>query len=79
MDKSIEDLEKALLPFAWECSGVAFSWGAVLAWIKNGAPTEAEGIAAAKQIVKWQVAAQKLVSPPLIEIDDPAEARGLNT
>ncbi len=55
-----DDLDAAIAPFK---SG-SF-WGSVKAWITHGAPTKAEGIAAAKQITEWQVAlAAALASRP---------------
>lgn len=53
----IEWLRAALKPFA---SGE--EWGAVLAWITQGAPTKAQGIATCKQIVAWQCAADEALA-----------------
>ncbi len=50
-------LRQALKPFA---SGG--DWGSWFSWLINGAPDRAEGKAAAKQIVRWQVAADEAIS-----------------
>lgn len=54
MSEIQDQMSRALEPFT---SGG--HWGSWLSWLVNGAPDREKGKAAAKQIVRWQAAADE--------------------
>lgn len=68
--RSISAFEEAIRPFA---SG---SWGKIKAWIVNGAPDQAQGVEAAKQLTKLNATVDEILALPDEWADDPAELNG---